>query len=539
MFGEKTRKIEAFVLFTLLVTALFDAYIFRGDYGTITPQFTFVNSTSSSSLVMNFGPFAVAAMTALLFMILDYYGKSAVIPLLTLSIAIGEIAMGAVKMTTIEKRFNEYRILKEKSENSLDTDGIYTLSRNGKNVVVIFLDRAVNSFFPYAVEQVDGLEEQLDGFTYYPNTVSYGNCTTLASPAMLGGYEYTPEKINARKDELLKDKHNEAATLAPILFSRAGYSVTVTDSPFPNYSWRNDLSAFSGLENVKADEVYDKYVSKYISAFNAYNLTDEEAENSTRDGAVNFSLIQIMPELLRWTFYYYCTDTSIQPTDLLRWLSSLYYLREETAIEEDGNTYTFIGNELTHNPVLLNEELLLPATEDDAFKSILPTSDNNTIYHYSVFCAALKQLGKWFDWMRDNNIYDNTRIIIVSDHGTSVDSEIPAFAYSSYRPLLLVKDFASRGELKTDETFMTNADTIFISTENLEEITMVNPYTGNKLTKEKENGVNAYPVNSSTEWNAPLLVDWTQFTLKKENALHVEGNALDSSNWIPLLEWEE
>ena len=31
--------------------------------------------------------------------------------------------------------------------------------------------------------------------------------------------------------------------------------------------------------------------------------------------------------------------------------------------------------------------------------------------------ASYRALGDWFDYLRANNLYDNTRIIIVSDHG--------------------------------------------------------------------------------------------------------------------------
>ena len=37
--------------------------------------------------------------------------------------------------------------------------------------------------------------------------------------------------------------------------------------------------------------------------------------------------------------------------------------------------------------------------------------------HYHANAAALLRLGEWFDWMREQGVYDNTRIIIVSDHG--------------------------------------------------------------------------------------------------------------------------
>lgn len=31
--------------------------------------------------------------------------------------------------------------------------------------------------------------------------------------------------------------------------------------------------------------------------------------------------------------------------------------------------------------------------------------------------AAMLRLGEWFDYLREEGVYDNTRIILVSDHG--------------------------------------------------------------------------------------------------------------------------
>ncbi len=151
----------------------------------------------------------------------------------------------------------------------------------------------------------------------------------------------------------------------------------------------------------------------------------------------------------------------------------------------------------------------------------------------------MKQVGKWLDWLRENDVYDNTRIIIVSDHGYSVESDIVEYYQTQFLPLLLFKDFNADGELTYDYTFMTNADTILLATEGLEEISKNNPYTGEELAAEKDGGINAYPVVDSKEWNAPMITDYTKFTLDKNVAWHISDNIFNPSNWIRLSEWEE
>ena len=96
------------------------------------------------------------------------------------------------------------------------------MSTTGQNVIVIMLDRAMGTQAPYIFNEKPELLEQFDGFTYYPNTVSYGVATNFGSPALYGGYEYTPEKMNERDTELLVDKHDEALKVMPVIFNNNG-----------------------------------------------------------------------------------------------------------------------------------------------------------------------------------------------------------------------------------------------------------------------------------------------------------------------------
>ena len=87
------------------------------------------------------------------------------------------------------------------------------------------------------------------------------------------------------------------------------------------------------------------------------------------------------------------------------------------------------------------------------------------------------------DYLRANGVYDNTRIIIVSDHGYGVylfeDLISEDFQAEWYNCLLMVKDFDSTG-FTTDYTFMTNADVPTLALEGIVD-NPVNPGTGNPI----------------------------------------------------------
>ena len=160
----------------------------------------------------------------------------------------------------------------------------------------------------------------------------------------------------------------------------------------------------------------------------------------------------------------------------------------------------------------------------------------------------MKQFGKFFDFLRDNKCYDNTRIIIVSDHGWRGGEYNPVFdGFENpkkheaiwFNPMLLVKDFDSCGEVKIDNSFMTSADTLYLAKEGLG-LSDLNPFTGKKLKMQKKDGVNIYWCK---QWNAEKFEDnETQLPLNKESAncgWHVSDDIFEEKNWVPLLEWEK
>ena len=127
---------------------------------------------------------------------------------------------------------------------------------------------------------------------------------------------------------------------------------------------------------------------------------------------------------------------------------------------------------------------------------MINNNKNNNLDHkyqagcYECLVASLKGLGDYFDYLREIGVYDNTRIIIVSDHATEVklfeDLVSPKVNAEWYNCLLMVKDFDSTG-FTVDDTFMTNADVPTIAFKGLVN-QPVNPYTGKIIDSRQKNG---------------------------------------------------
>lgn len=530
--GKKVRTVLPFLFFALFLCAFSNAFFFKSDYGVLTNTFALEEKMGIKkvSCAQTLLPIFVALLSCALFFILVKYKKIKIATLITFSVCIAEIFYTSRKVSHINKTFAEYAKNVGEQEVVTNIEPIFHLSKTKKNVVVIFLDRAMGVFFPYVLQEIPELEKQFEGFTFFPNCLSFGESTYMGALPLMGGYEYTPDKINKRDKELAKDKHNEASLVMPILFKNAGYSVIVTDPPFPNYTWKGDLSAFKKY-NVPAIELDGKYTELFEEETGFMHFP---IDVMSKNGAVHFSFMQILYPPFRLTFYDGVRESKI-PAAFLNTFSSLYYLRDLTDFNANSNTFTFIDNETTHDEEFLDNDFLVPIAKNNSFKkyNFSPTVQK----HLFVNCAALKQVGLWLDFLRQNNIYDNTRIIIVADHGGIFETPNASEHINSHNPLLLFKDFGENAPLKTDETFMTNADTIFIAKKDLA-ISDENPFTKQKLRVEKENGVNVFPT-INLEWNvSEKLKDKTQFTLDESNAYHVQKNIFDESNWIPLLDWK-
>ena len=426
-----------------------------------------------------------------------------------------------------------------------DTETHYIpLSTKGKNVIVIMLDRAIGAYIPFLFDEKPELEQQFAGFTFYPNTVSYGRWTLYGAPALFGGYDYTPEKINERAEERLADKHDEALRVMPVMFGREGYRITAADLPLVHYEEMLDTTFLDDYVEADVFELAEEGLTLYAS---------EEYRQVKERNFFFYSLYKITPAFLQDEVYDsgdYLTSNKrsfMKDPLFLRSLLALRKLKEISRVtEEEVNTFFMMDNNTTHQPTILplpdydidqmtgNENYDLLA-EKEVNGVTLHFDEKNvefSVGHYHANMAAMLALGEWFDRMRSWGVYDNTRIIIVSDHGSELkqfDNLITPGGsdLESINALLMFKDFGA-SEFTTDHTFMTNGDVPALATGGvLEDVT--NPFTGNPVNMDgKKNGADIiwvphYEVGLNQEANVFLPEDAPWY--------HIEKDIFDHDNW--------
>jgi hypothetical protein len=208
-----------------------------------------------------------------------------------------------------------------------------------------------------------------------------------------------------------------------------------------------------------------------------------------------FSLLKFSPPLFRGEIYddgmYWSGESYSQISKFINSYSELDFLRELTGYDADSPSALFITNEATHDSAFLQYPGYVPAVEvtdrgSGEFANVSSWHSGNAFY---------LKFGKWLEALKEHGVYDNTRIIVVADHGAGVDTRlaggkfpVPGEMPEKYNPLLLVKDFNRRGDPVTDMTFMTNADVPSLALKDIVD-NPVNPFTGNKITMDKKDGV--------------------------------------------------
>jgi hypothetical protein len=149
-------------------------------------------------------------------------------------------------------------------------------------------------------------------------------------------------------------------------------------------------------------------------------------------------------------------------------------------------------------------------------------------YHVNV--AALKLIGEWFEYLKEKKVYDNTRIILVSDHGPQSNFVVKVghpTKVDQFNPLLMVKDFYASGKIMTDMEFMTNADVPYLALLDLID-NPTNPFTGNNITLENKKNPLYIAISASIHISDPSE---TQIRLNPKLDYYVSKNIFDPNNW--------
>jgi YidC/Oxa1 family membrane protein insertase len=526
LFSQKIKGIFTIMAPMLLMLALCNVFLFTGNYGIISVNLIYDSAIGHSAPDI-MGNFAVLLAIALI--VFFFRNRQRIITIAVLLCLFSITALSVHNIFLIQKEYATLQEYRTGGTSELtEVKPVFDLSKTGKNTIIIMLDRAISAFLPYIFDESPELNSLYRGFTYYPNTVSFNGYTRIGAPPIFGGYEYTPLEINRRDQIPVVAKHNESLLMLPRIFSEAGYSVTVTDPPYPNYSTKEDLRIYSEYSGVKAlitDSIYTKqWIKEHTMNFPSISEILER-------NLLWYSIFKAAPLALRQGIYLqgdWCAPVSSQKMILtLNGYSVLDYLPKITGIDDQKTpTALIMVNNATHELSFLQAPEYRPELNiTDYGKSPFK---REMAYH--VNAAALKRLADWFEYLKKQNLYDNSRIILVSDHGPEpnfvIKTDLP-FNVEQFNPLLLVKDFNAEGDLRTDMTFMSNADVPYLALKDQIE-KPVNPFTGNEIDMKAKEFPLYIAMSGGIHLEDPAS---TMFTLNPGQDYYVHDSIFDPANW--------
>jgi YidC/Oxa1 family membrane protein insertase len=532
LFSPLVKQTLTFLLLIVSVLALSQAFFVSEDFGFITNTLVFSDPKpfGANRLSAVISTALCVIIPAALFA-LYIRKKQMVFHFLQVIICIALVCVSAVHFVTISRDF-AIAGAKRESGAGMSFEPVYQFSKTGNNVLLIMLDCIVGAYVPYVFEERPDLLDTFAPFTWYPNTVSFADHTLVGALPVYGGYEYTPKAVNARPGTTLLDKQKEAYLLLPAIFANAGFTATVTDPPFDNFQMSN-LSIFAADPRIHAENINGKYTALWLQ--NHPNINIISISNLLGKKLLRFSFFKASPLFMRpfiyddgeWLMLKENSTGEITPT-ILNDYALMDLLPDLTAIRDSGAVYTALYSHLPHTTTFLQPPDYTPAqTITNRGTGILK---DDSRYHMTM--ASFILLRKWFNFLKEHGVYDNTRIILVSDHGRGNTGYPGNFTLpggdklQSYNALLMVKDFDAAGNdaLTVDDSFMTNADAALFAAHG---VAAENPFTGKVLEPDKANGAAVTTIGALSTYRHSKY----GYNIGAGDWLYVHDNIFDPANW--------
>lgn len=344
---------------------------------------------------------------------------------------------------------------------------IFNFSKTQQNILFIISDTIQSDIFMKALQEYPDLKEEFEGFVYYPNLLSVSSITYLSVPAIVGGNYYHPINTWKRIKKNGGDYKQEALNAYTNLIHGAekeGYQISLW-AGYPADKEKLKKIANKNIEIV--DDLLEAYAFQQTIKKN--KIGNKKQENNIGD-FISFGFFKIFPYTLRtkvyvgngWIFgeslYFSHIYLAVQTTAHLNIVNEIF----DTNSKE--KTFKIIHEFSNHYPWLMdyNNDCRFVVSKTDYKKSFL--TDKESLIYSNHLCY-LEKIKKLFATMKRNGVYDNTKIILVSDHGVkgykiNTNEALDKKTQSSHA-LLLVKDFGQKNGLRIDHSFVSNAQAFY------------------------------------------------------------------------------
>lgn len=375
-------------------------------------------------------------------------------------------------ITAIPLQINRSRLEAAVSaDHSPDIDNVLSFSRSKQNVVVFMLDMFHGTYIDPIMDKSPELKSLYSGFTWFPNTLANSYFTNASLPGIMSGYDFTPQNMNQMKGNNLMDKISQSYEYMITKAKSRGFDVSIVN-PYYYKSAKGDMNSLSSLNvNVAGNSQFRSFYDKNISDI----VVDEHASKVSQSRLLAaVGIFRSVPYNLKARVYNKGNWFNMEKSNYKYVAENVSFIRSIPLLantDSENSTFKFFNSEVTHTPFGISEDGQI-LQSGNADKNADNSVDGLNSFYSSYW--TIRWIGDFIEWLKLNNIYDNTKIILVSDHGNifnhpyMLDFINPEKAeelgsnikqIGRLNPLLFVKDFNSHGIMKADQRFMSNVDT--------------------------------------------------------------------------------
>lgn len=278
-----------------------------------------------------------------------------------------------------------------------------------ENIIVLIIDMVDKQYVEKILQNDTSYFDYLDGFTYFENCSGLFSATNSTIHYLLTGEEYHREKPSS-------------------VYSKEAFSGDIYLKQLRN-QYEIDLYTSSTYINVKDDELISNLIETDVKSSSPYELVRAWykvilhryfpiiLKNKVELNSKDYDIIQREYSVDGISSYSMTNDKQIE-----------FYqaICEKGLTKTEKKLYKFIH--------LLGAHIPFSLTED----STCDVSGNSTYLETTKGCFNIVK--SYVQLLKDEGVYDNSTIIVMSDHG--------AYNYNVTNPFLFVKPAGSTGEFK-------------------------------------------------------------------------------------------
>lgn len=320
-------------------------------------------------------------------------------------------------------------------EDYLSVDGMYEIG-NEENVILFVLDCFDVDYMNEVLETEGDFLEPLEGFTYYPDTVSKYSRTWPSVTYMLTQEIYY-------RDISYQDYMNKA-------FSECDFWSELEQKGY-QFSLYEEADAINLETRRKAKNFIEQ----------GHSIEEQLSLEGCLHAIMNVGHYRTMPYL--WKNYYLYTAEIIneyviktQIWDYPKYMADdaqiIAGLRENgLSVGENDKLFQFYHVTGAHPPYTLNEQ-----------GKRVKESETTPVEQYK---GCMQFVFLYIEELKKLNLYENAMIIITTDHG---ENYMTNRLEENTNPILFIKPFgASSGELQVSNIFAEQGDILYTVAENL------------------------------------------------------------------------